>query len=201
MATRTRFDSKYYKRFYGGPRDQAAYKRDEDRLGTFVSAYLRYLGQPVKRVADIGCGLGQWQSIIARNFPQASYTGVEWSDYLCEKYGWVHGSAVDFTAPEPFDLIICKDTLQYLSPTEFRIAAANLSELCSGVLYASILTTEDWKENCDRQRTDARVYLRTSNWYRKALEPYFANLGGGVFLSPRSPAIPWELEQLSAASR
>jgi len=201
VAIRTRFDAKYYQRFYGGPRELAAYRRQEDRLGAFVSTYLGYLGQPVKRVVDIGCGLGQWRNIIAKYFPRASYTGVELSTFLCEKYGWDQGSAVDFNASEPFDLVICKDTLQYLSPKEFRSAAENLSGLCRGVLYASILTTEDWKANCDRRRTDARVYLRTGNWYRKVLAPHFANLGGGVFLSPDSPAIAWELEQLPAARR
>jgi SAM-dependent methyltransferase len=196
VAIRSKFDRSYYQRFYGGPKDMAAYRQDEERTGVFVAAYLNYLRQPVKRVVDIGCGLGQWREIVAKHFPGASYTGVEWSDYLCAQHGWVKGSAVDFAASKPFDLVICKDTLQYLSPKQFRRAALNLAELCCGVLYTSILTSEDWRANCDRRRTDARVYLRTGSWYRKALEPHFANLGGGIFLSPKSPAIPWELEQL-----
>jgi SAM-dependent methyltransferase len=196
---RARFDRQYYERFYGGTRERAAYRTDEQRLGTFVAGYLKYLGQPVRSVVDIGCGFGQWKAIVARHFPTARYTGVEISDYLCKQYGWVQGTAMDFPSPTPFDFVICKDTLQYLSPKEFRTAAENLAELCSGVLYASILTTEDWKANCDRQRTDARVYLRSGNWYRKILGRYFTNLGGGLFLSPRSPAVPWELESLPAA--
>lgn len=196
---RARFDRQYYERFYGGAREQAAYQSDEHRLGDFVAAYLKYLGQPVRSVVDIGCGFGQWKAIVARHFPKARYTGVEISGYLCERYGWLHGSAMDFQSPTGFDLVICKDTLQYLSPKEFREAVSNLAELCSGVLYVSILTTEDWNANCDRQRTDARVYLRTGNWYRKVLGRHFTNLGGGLFLSPHSPAVPWELESLPAA--
>lgn len=198
---RGRFDRQYYERFYGDSRERAAYRKDEQRLAAFVAGYLKYLGQPVRRVVDIGCGFGQWQAILARHFPAGRYTGVEISDYLCTKYGWTRGTAMDFESAAPFDLVICKDTLQYLSPREFRSAAENLAELCSGVLYASILTTEDWKANCDRQRTDARVYLRTGNWYRKILGRHFRNLGGGLFLSPRSPAVPWELESLPPASR
>lgn len=196
MATRAKFDEKYYDRFYGSPRDRAAYRREEERLGDFVCSYLKYLGQPVRRVVDIGCGLGQWRQIIARHFPRASYTGVEQSEYLCTKFGWVHGSAVDFESPAPFDLVICKDTLQYLSPKAFRAAAANLAALCRGVIYVSVLTTEDWKDVCDRKRTDDRVYLRTGDWYRGVLDRHFTNLGGGVFLSPQSQALPWELEKL-----
>lgn len=195
MATRTNFDEKYYQRFYGGARDRAAYRRAEDRLGDFVGAYLNYLGQPVRRVVDIGCGLGQWRRIIARRFPKSHYTGVEWSEFLCAKYGWTHGSAVDYSSDEPFDLVICKDTLQYLSDSKFRSAIGNLAGLCRGALFLTVLTKEDWKSNCDRRRTDSRVYLRKANWYRSILGQHFTNVGGGLFLSPESPAIPWELEK------
>jgi SAM-dependent methyltransferase len=198
MAIRTRFDQKYYQRFYGSARERAAYRRAERRLGDFICAYLDYLEQPVRRVVDIGCGLGQWRDIIAKRYPGANYTGVEWSEYLCRKHGWVHGSAVDYTADEPFDLVICKDTLQYLSAPKFRRAVDNLANLCRGVLYASILTTEDWASNCDRKKTDDRVYLRKAKWYRDILARQFTNIGGGLFLSPDSPAIPWELETLPA---
>lgn len=201
MAKRARFDKRYYKRFYGGARERAAYRREEQRLGDFVCAYLKYFGQPVRRVVDIGCGLGQWREIVAKHFPRASYTGVERSDYLCDELGWTRGSAVDFTARTPFDLVICKDTLQYLSPQDFRQAVANLAKLCRGALYASVLTTEDWSAVCDRRRTDDRVYLRTGSWHRRLFERHFVNVGGGVFLSERSPAMPWELEKIGARTR
>ena len=104
MATRSKFDKKYYDRFYGGSSDRAAYRRDEQRLGDFVCSYLKYLGQPVRRVVDIGCGLGQWRDIVAKHFPRASYTGVERSEHLCEKLGWIRGSAAGYetvTTPQP----------------------------------------------------------------------------------------------------
>jgi SAM-dependent methyltransferase len=196
--SRDRFDEGYYERFYGGARERRAYLRDEHRLGDFVCAYLKYMEQPVRNVVDIGCGFGHWRDIIARHFPRASYTGVERSAWLCEAHGFTQGSAVDFSARTPFDLVLCKDTLQYLSDREFRAAAANLAGLCRGALFASILTQRDWDENCDRGRTDARVCLRTAAWYRKVLGRHFVNLGGGLFLSERSPSIPWELETLPA---
>lgn len=202
QSIRTRFDKKYYERFYGGAQERARYKRDEQRLGAFVGSYLNYLGQPVRNVVDLGCGFGQWQGIIAEHFPKARYLGVERSEFLCRKFGWIQSSIVDFDSKESFDLVICKDTLQYLTATEFRHAVKKLAKLCRGALYTSILTSEDWKANCDRKRTDARVHLRTGNWYRKVLASEFTNLGGGVFLSPKSPAIPWELETLpSPASK
>jgi SAM-dependent methyltransferase len=201
MATRKRFDETYYQRFYGGARERAAFRREEERLGEFVCAYLKYLGQPVRTVVDIGCGLGQWRAIIRKRFAKASYTGVELSEYLCAQHGFEQGSVVDFESDEPFDLVICKDTLQYLSAREFRVAAANLARLSKGALYVSILTTDDWKTICDRRRTDGRVFLRSGNWYRGILEQHFTNVGGGLFLSPLSEALPWELEKLPACAR
>jgi SAM-dependent methyltransferase len=196
MPVRSAFDAGYYARFYGGAREQAHYRKEEERLGHFICAYLKYLEQPVRRVLDIGCGLGQWHGIIARHFPAADYTGVERSQHLCAKYGWTRGSAVDYRGRGRFDLVICKDTLQYLAAAEFRQAAANLARLCRGALYTSILTDRDWHEVCDPQRTDPDVYRRSGDWYRRALGRHFTNLGGGLFLSERSPAIPWDLETL-----
>lgn len=197
MRKRELFDKNYYDHFYGRGRERRAYQRDEDLLGDFVCAYIKYLEQPVRRVVDIGCGFGWWRDIIASHFPKASYTGIEYSEYLCEKYGWVRSSVVDFQSKYPFDLVICKDTLQYLSGKDFQVAIDNLADLCRGVLYLSVLTTEDWEENCDPDRTDANVYLRPGSWYRRILNRHFINLGGGVLLSPRSRSIPWEIEKLS----
>ena len=41
---------------------------------------------------DVGCGIGLWQGLIARHFPDATYQGVELSAYLCERFGWERGS-------------------------------------------------------------------------------------------------------------
>lgn len=201
VSIRTNFDETYYDRFYGTQRDRRSYLRDESRLGDFVCAYLKYLGQPVERVIDIGCGFGQWREIVRRHFPKAAYTGVELSRYLCRRFGWKHGSVADVRPRGAFDLVICKDTLQYLAPAEIERAIPNLARLCRGVLYASALTREDWASVCDRERTDASVYLRSAQWYRRRLGREFTNLGGGLFLSPRSPALVWELEKLVSGAR
>jgi len=201
VSIRQQFDEAYYRRFYGDGRDRRAYVRDEDRLGEFVCAYVKYLEQPVERVVDLGCGFGQWREIVARHFPDASYTGVELSEYLCERFGWTRGSVVDFRPRGSFDLVICKDTLQYLSSRDFDRAIANLGRICRGLLYVSLPTTEDYESICDRERTDPEVHLRSGRWYRQRLGREFRNLGGGLFLSPRSPVMAWDLETLPAAGR
>ena len=197
VAVRNVFDRAYYNRFYGRSKRRIANAREEQAHCDFVCAYLKYLGQPVKKVVDIGCGFGPWRPLLAAHFPRASYLGVEVSPYLCEQYGWTQGSAVDFKSAVPFDLVVCKDTLQYLAPRAAEAAISNLASLCRGVLYFNLLTTEDWENNCDREKTDSAVYIRPARWYRRRLSKYFTNLGGGLFLSASSPAVPWELEQLS----
>lgn len=198
MSRRTVFDKPYYDHFYGRALHGTADERDEERLVDFVCAYLEYMQQPVRNVVDIGCGFGAWQKAIARHFPTARYTGVELSEYLCKKYGWKRGSVVDFSAKRPFDLVVCKDTLQYLSPKDCEAAIENLARLCRGALYVSVTTTEDWDDVCDPERTDSQVYRRGAAWYRRILRRWFTNIGGGLFLSEHSPSTPWALEQIGA---
>ena len=198
MSVRSQFDRQYYARFYGGKGARNSYLRDEARLGAFVSAYLDYLGQPVRNAIDIGCGFGQWCEILARHYPKATYTGVEMSEYLCERFGWKQGSAVDFRSRTRFDLVVCKDTLQYLGAADCEAAIDNLARLCRGALYVSMLTLEDWEQVCDRDRTDSAVHRRPVSWYRRRLGAHFMNLGGGLWLCPESPALPWALEAVPA---
>lgn len=196
MPTRTVFDAAYYERYYLNPRTRAMSVEDFHVLGNFVCSYLRYLGQPVRHVLDMGCGLGRWRDVLECHFPDASYTGVEFSSYLCQQYGWTRGSAVDYQAARPFDLVICQDVLQYLTREQAIEAINNLARLCQGAIYFAVLTKEDWHDNCDQIRTDGNVYLRTGNWYRRQLEPHFCNGGGGVFVSQHSPAVLYDLETL-----
>ncbi len=196
MTQQYEFDRSYYERFYNYPRIRASDKRDVAVLGDFVCAYLRYLGQPVRRVLDIGCAVGLWRDVIARHLPKAKYTGVESSEFLCERYGWIPGSVVDFRARSPFDLVICTDVLQYLTNAKAAAAIDNLARLCRGAMYCNLLTKEDWEENCDQERTNGEVHLRSSRWYRRRLQRHFIQAGGGVFVSPQSPAFLWELEKL-----
>ena len=79
-----------------------------------------------------------------RALPRASYMGLEYSDYLCERYGWTQGSLVDFKVRQPFDLVVCYDVMQYLDERSAGRALANIGRLCRGVLYFSALTSHDW---------------------------------------------------------
>jgi SAM-dependent methyltransferase len=189
------FDKAYYDRFYRDPGSSVADRESIALLGDMVCAYLKYLHLQVETVIDLGCGLGYWREVIRRHFPDAAYTGVEVSDYLCRKYGWARGSVVDYRSGEPADLVICQGVLQYLNARDARRAIANLGQLTRGALYLEALTERDWKENCEQTVTDGDVYLRDAGFYLRALGKRFISAGGGLFLHRDSGAVLFDLER------
>ena len=196
MSDGERFDAHYYDRYYEDPETRVVAQSDIARLGGFVRAYLSYLELPVRRVLDMGCGMGLWKPTIAEEFPDATYTGVEISEYLCRRFGYTRGSVTSYVGRGRFDLLICQGVLQYVPDKELHKAIRNLARLCRGVLYLEVLTQEDWDHNCDQERTDGDVRLRPSAQYRQLLRPHFVAIGGGLFLSRQAEVTLYELEKL-----
>lgn len=191
------FDEAYYERFYFDKKTRVVDAGHAERLGAFVCHYLQYLRVPVQRVLDVGCGIGLWREAITRHFPGASYQGVEYSDYLCQRYGWQKGSVVDYTSPQPFDLVICQGVLPYLSPTDLALALRNLARLCKGALYVEAVAREDYERDIiDEDLTDARLFRHRAALYRRGLSEGFIELGGGVWLSRQADLPLFELECL-----
>jgi SAM-dependent methyltransferase len=172
-----------------------ASRADAVRLGRFVCAYVAYLGFTIKRVLDAGCGLGHLREPVRKYFPRARYVGLETSEYLCRRYGWTRGSIAAYRPRQPFDLVFCHDVLQYLPDREASRALANLTRLCRGALYFSVLTAEDWRRNADRARTDSGVHLRPAGWYKSRLSRGFRPLGGGLMVRRGYDPLLWELER------
>ncbi len=198
LSTR-HFDADYYRRFYGDRTTRVSDLAAVRKLAAFVAGYLHYLEVPVRSILDVGCGVGHWQKAAATLWPRARYHGVEYSQHLCERFGWTEASIVDFdpasTSGQPqFDLIVCRGVLQYLDDRTAGKAMQNLAHWCRGALFLEALTTLDWRQNCDRARTDGNVHLRTGAWYRRRLHQDFLGCGGGVFVSRRTGISLFELE-------
>jgi SAM-dependent methyltransferase len=193
----TDFDHAYYARFYEDPRTRVSDARQVEKLAGFVCGYLGYLGLRVQRILDLGCGLGLWRGPLARAFPRARYQGVEYSTYLCQRFGWTQGSVVDFGAARPFDLVVCQGVLPYLTSPEATRALANLAKLCRGALYLEAVTREDADSGVlDRERTDAGMQLRPRAFYLRALAPHFVAVGGGLFVARAAEVPLYALERL-----
>ena len=191
------FDEAYYQRFYFDKKTSVVDPAHAARLGAFVCSYLQYVRVPVRRVLDVGCGIGLWRDAIAEHFPSASYHGVELSEYLCQRYGWERGSVVDYQPADgqPFDLVICQGVLPYLSPVDLKRALANLGRLSRGGLYVEAVAKEDYdRDIIDEELTDPRLYRHRAELYRRGLAQGFTELGGGVWLSRRAEVPLFALE-------
>ncbi len=190
------FNESYYRRYYGNRQTRVQDAASLEKLAGFIFAYLRYADIAVKQVLDLGCGIGLWKPVLNCIHPNATYLGVESSEYLREKYGWLPGSVVDYFDGRKFDLVICQGVLQYLSHKNAEKAIDNLALLCRGALYLEALTREDWETNCDRNLTDGNVKLRSAKWYRTRLSKHFINCGGGLFVNRETAPTFFELEIL-----
>ncbi|MDE0457880.1 MAG: methyltransferase [Chromatiales bacterium] len=195
VPTRFDFDAAYYQRFYLDPRTRVAEPADIEIQARLLCSYLDYLRIHVRRILDLGCGLGRLRDPLLARFPRARYTGVEVSEHLCAELGWVRDSVVTFRSRRRFDLVICQDVLQYLDDPEAELALQNLARLCRGALWFGALTREDWEENCDQARTDGNGYVREGSWYRRRLAPAFVCAGAGVFVARRAGVVMFELDR------
>lgn len=188
-----RFDKDYYRRFYFDARTAVISRAEMRARARLIAACAGHVGLPVRHILDAGCGIGLLRAPLVKAFPRARYTGLEYSEYLCERFGWTQGSLATFRA-DPFDLVVYYDVLQYLDDRTAARALANLARLTRGVLYLSALTERDWRENCDRTRTDHDVNLRPAGWYWARLRRNFRPLGLGFWIRRGAPLTPWELE-------
>ena len=193
------FDAGYYERFYGDPATRVSDQREIQRLASFVHGYLAYLQVPVRSILDVGCGVGHWRRACARLWPKARYSGIEYSSYLCGKFGWHHGSVATLDPAvelgrASFDLVICQGVMQYLDDATASAAIANLAAWTDGALYLEALTRRDWEHNCDQTVTDGDVHLRDAAFYRRRLTKHFQDCGGGVFCARRAGVALFELE-------
>jgi SAM-dependent methyltransferase len=188
------FDRDYYKRYYFDAGTAVTTRAEMRARARLIAGCVDYLGVPIHHILDVGCGIGMLRAPLSRAYPKADYTGVEVSEYLCQRYGWQQSSVEDFRSRRRFDLVICYDVMQYLDPSAAARSIANLSRLCRGALYFGALTSEDWRDNCDQTRTHRIEGLRPGSWYRRELARHFRHIGCGIWLQKDLPVPVWDLD-------
>jgi SAM-dependent methyltransferase len=193
--TETPFGPEYFRKFYLSRATRVVTPREMRARALTIAAALVQADIPVRSILDAGCGIGLLKKPFAEVLPRARYTGLDASEYLCRRYGWVQGSVVDYTPRQPSDLVVCYDVLQYLDDRDASLAIANLGQLARAAVYVSALTREDWLHNCDRRRTDRNVHLRSGDWYRRRLRARFRYLGLGLWVRRDVIPILWDLER------
>ena len=68
-ADKSLFDEAYYQRYYFNKKTSVVDPEHVQRLGAFVCSYLQFIRVPVRRVLDVGCGIGLWRDVIKRHYP------------------------------------------------------------------------------------------------------------------------------------
>lgn len=195
-SIRRDFDRAFFERYYHSPSTAVLTGDDVLRRARFVLGYLGYLQVDVRSVLDMGCGTGLWKRALHRLDRTIEYTGVDPSEYLCRKHGWIRSSVADFTSRRTFDLVVCQDVMQYVTGEEAGRGIATMAKVCRGALYFDVPTRDDLESGLyDLKKTDRRIHVRSAAWYRRRLGEHFISAGGGVFLSPRARAILLALER------
>ncbi len=163
------YDRGYFDKWYRHPRHRVKTRRDMARqLGFIVAATEYLLDRPVRTVLDVGCGEGNWSTVLRSLRPRAKYTGVDGSDYAVRRFGTrrnlrlgTFGTIGSIGLDGPFDLILCLGVLNYVKDDELRRGLRQLRELAGGVAYLEIFTRADEATGDFRKST-----ARWPAWYR-----------------------------------
>jgi 2-polyprenyl-3-methyl-5-hydroxy-6-metoxy-1,4-benzoquinol methylase len=194
-AAAASFGRDYFERYYGRRDSRVASDDESTKLCRFIHAYAAFLAFPVRSILDVGAGTGRFMRPLKKLWRDTRYTGIDLSEYACRTYGWQHKSILDLDRGR-YDLVLCHDVLQYLDRKDAVRGIERLAARCRGLLYFSAMTSEDWRENVDRSRSDREVHLRSTRWYRRELGRHFRNLGGGVFAHRDAPIVTYSLHEL-----
>ena len=84
--------------------------------------------------------------------------------------------------------------LQYLDDAAAARAIENLGRMCRGLLYLEAITARDLRETVDRETTDLAIHARSGAWHRRALAPWFVQVGAGLWASRSAGLVLYELE-------
>ena len=187
----SRFDDAYYSRFYGedGAHDPVLLSH----LATAVHHMAAWWGITVRSVLDVGAGMGMWRDWYVAHHPGVFVQSIDTSEHACATWGHDLLDISKWRPSAPFDLVICHSVLQYIDDEPVARAIENLGAATRHVLYLEIPTTADLAQIVDPDRTDLDLFSRTGDWYRALLDPYFRQVGAGLWVRQRGLPM-YELE-------
>ena len=163
------YDRKYFDKWYRHPRHRVKSKLDMARQLSFILAATEYvLDRPVRSVLDVGCGEGNWSTVLRQLRPRASYVGVDGSEYAIKRYGKKRNLRLgtfrtigSIGLEGPFDLILCLGVLNYVADDELRRGLRQLRKLAGGVAYLEVFTRDD-----DASGDFRKSKAKRPSWYR-----------------------------------
>jgi SAM-dependent methyltransferase len=176
----TIFDAAYYRRYYETPRTTVVTRAEAKAEVAFVLAFCRHIDLEIRRFADVGAGTGWWAREFKRQYRKRCETETfDSSPAAADRYGHTLVAADKFGG-RPYDLIVCRDVLRYMSDRTAAKAIEHIAQKCRGVLYLHVVTRDD---EIAEAASDMTGYFRPVSWYTRRLDRGFINAGMGLFVS------------------
>lgn len=145
-----RYDRAYFDRWYRGLGAVASKGALARKVATAVAVTEYVLDRELRSVLDVGCGEGRWQPVLYGLRPDASYLGIDSSEYVVDRFGAERNLRLGTFEElelhgfdEPFDLIVCSDVLHYLERSAIRRGLPALVERLGGVAFLEVFTRSD----------------------------------------------------------
>lgn len=145
-----RYDRAYFDRWYRSAGRVVTPQSIRRKANLALAAAEYWLERPVRSVLDVGCGEGQWRSVLRRRRPGLRWEGVDPSDYVVRRYGRRRnirhggfGDLPDLGLRGRFDLVICSDALQYVPTADVRRGLAFIAERLEGIAWLEAHTASD----------------------------------------------------------
>jgi SAM-dependent methyltransferase len=169
------YDRAYFERWYRDPTDRVSTRDSLERKARMAIAVTEFLiGRHVETIVDVGCGEAPWFSVIRRLRPNASYVGIDSSEYVLQRFGATRnirrgslGDLAKMKIRRDVDLIVCADVLQYVETRELERGLRAIRRLLGGVAYIEAFTTEDQMEG-DRTGWHERTAAQYRRLFRTA---------------------------------
>ncbi len=168
------YDEAYFRKWYRDPKKRIVRRAGVARkvaMAVFVAEHL--LGRPIDSVLDVGCGEGGWFPLLRALRPRLRYLGLDTSDYAVRRFcrsrnvhrgSW--GELSELRFDQPFDLVVCSDTLHYVRTSELVRGLEVLPELVAGVAYLDFLSADDDLET-GIEGDLVGFKMRRTSWYRR----------------------------------
>jgi len=186
-----KFDTAYYKRFYG---DNGAHDAEKiAHLATAVHHLAAWWGINITSVLDVGAGMGMWRDWYHTSFPEVTVRSIDVSEHACKTWNHEQRDISTWRPRGKSDLVVCHSVLQYLDNQSVVQAFNNLAVATRHLMYLELPTKWDYENIIDESGTDLQVHHRSAQWYRKHLSEHFRQVGAGLWV-PLNGTPMYELE-------
>ncbi len=165
-----RYDQRYFDKWYRHPSHRVSTMASAGRKAVLALAVAEYyLERPVRTVLDVGCGEGQWHLILKKLRPGIRYTGVDPSEYAVKRFGRSRNLKLGGFSDLPnlklamsYDLIVCSDTLYYVSREELAAGIKEMAARLGGVAFFEAYASDEALTGDIRT-----IEKRDTNFYKK----------------------------------